>query len=83
MTITVERGGRVTGRHDPAAHPRRPRTSYALFLLPGALAFLAVVVVPFLMNTYVGFTDWMGATQRPLVSTVQRAGRLPVVVLSW
>jgi raffinose/stachyose/melibiose transport system permease protein len=60
MTITVERGGRVTGRHDPAAHPRRPRTSYALFLLPGALAFLAVVVVPFLMNTYVGFTDWQG-----------------------
>ncbi|PZG92829.1 sugar ABC transporter permease [Streptomyces sp. NTH33] len=37
-----------------------PRTSYALFLLPGALAFLAVVVVPFLMNTGVSLTDWQG-----------------------
>ncbi|MEU2338721.1 sugar ABC transporter permease [Streptomyces sp. NPDC013172] len=36
------------------------RDSYALFLLPGALAFLAVVVVPFLMNTGLGFTDWQG-----------------------
>ena len=36
------------------------RDSYALFLLPGALAFLAVVVVPFLMNTGTGFTDWQG-----------------------
>ncbi|MER6466354.1 sugar ABC transporter permease [Streptomyces sp. NPDC001228] len=40
--------------------PARPRDSYALFLLPGVLAFLAVVVVPFLMNTAVGFTDWQG-----------------------
>ncbi|GHI07305.1 ABC transporter permease [Streptomyces cellostaticus] len=39
---------------------RRPRDSYALFLLPGVLAFLAVIVVPFLMNTGVGFTDWQG-----------------------
>ncbi|MFK0155461.1 carbohydrate ABC transporter permease [Streptomyces sp. NPDC090493] len=36
------------------------RDSYAPFLLPGALAFLAVVVVPFLMNTGVSFTDWQG-----------------------
>ncbi|MEU1512151.1 sugar ABC transporter permease [Streptomyces sp. NPDC005811] len=34
--------------------------SYALFLLPGALAFLAVVIVPFLVNTGVSFTDWQG-----------------------
>lgn len=40
--------------------PVRPRDSYALFLLPGALAFLTVVVVPFLMNTGVSFTDWQG-----------------------
>ncbi|WP_055715564.1 carbohydrate ABC transporter permease [Streptomyces torulosus] len=38
----------------------RARDSHALFLLPGALAFLAVVVVPFLMNTGVSFTDWRG-----------------------
>nr|WP_208106067.1 sugar ABC transporter permease [Streptomyces sp. GC420] len=29
-------------------------------MLPGTLAFLAVIVVPFAMNTYVGFTDWQG-----------------------
>ncbi|MEU9972270.1 sugar ABC transporter permease [Streptomyces sp. NPDC051014] len=40
--------------------PARPRDSYALFLLPGVLVFLAVVVVPFLMNTAVSFTDWQG-----------------------
>ncbi|MGW0335697.1 carbohydrate ABC transporter permease [Streptomyces sp. NPDC003011] len=61
MTVTVERGGRVTGKQDPAGHPRRrPRDSYALFLLPGVLAFLVVIVVPFLMNTGVSFTDWQG-----------------------
>ncbi|MFI1437606.1 carbohydrate ABC transporter permease [Streptomyces fructofermentans] len=63
MTVTVERGGRaVRGKRDPH-RPRRPRRSrdpYALFLLPGALAFLAVVVVPFLMNTGVSFTEWQG-----------------------
>lgn len=36
------------------------RDSYALFLLPGALAFFAVIVVPFLMNTGISFTDWQG-----------------------
>ncbi|MFD8739052.1 carbohydrate ABC transporter permease [Streptomyces sp. NPDC059618] len=60
MTVTAERGGRVTGLKARAGHPSRPRTSYALFLLPGALAFTAVVVVPFLMNTGIGFTDWQG-----------------------
>ncbi|QYX79694.1 carbohydrate ABC transporter permease [Streptomyces akebiae] len=63
MTVTVERGSAAGGkRHSGgAAHrPRRPGDSYALFLLPGALAFLAVVVVPFLMNTGVSFTDWQG-----------------------
>ncbi|WP_416975115.1 carbohydrate ABC transporter permease [Streptomyces sp. 4F14] len=39
--------------------PRRP-SSYALFLVPGVLAFLAVVIVPFLMNTGVSFTSWQG-----------------------
>ncbi|MET9889267.1 sugar ABC transporter permease [Streptomyces sp. NPDC006465] len=61
MTVTVERGGRVVrGQHGDATRPRRPRTSYALFLLPGFVAFLVVVVVPFLMNTGVSFTDWQG-----------------------
>ncbi|MDH6629207.1 raffinose/stachyose/melibiose transport system permease protein [Streptomyces sp. LBL] len=65
MTVTVEHGGRAAGKRDrtgrPRRHPsRRPRDSYALFLLPGALAFLVVIVVPFLMNTGVSFTDWQG-----------------------
>jgi raffinose/stachyose/melibiose transport system permease protein len=36
------------------------RESYAVFLLPGLLAFTAVVAVPFAMNTAAGFTDWQG-----------------------
>ncbi|MYW64353.1 ABC transporter permease subunit [Streptomyces sp. SID8379] len=38
----------------------RRRDSYVLFLLPGALAFLAVVVAPFVMNTAWSFADWQG-----------------------
>ncbi|MFJ1974607.1 carbohydrate ABC transporter permease [Streptomyces sp. NPDC087903] len=60
MTVTVERGAGVVGKHRDASRPRRPRDSYALFLLPGVLAFLVVVIVPFLMNTGVSFTDWQG-----------------------
>ncbi len=61
MTVTVERGARAVGKQ-PHTGPRRPRprTSYALFLLPGVLTFLVVVVVPFLMNTGVSFTEWSG-----------------------
>jgi raffinose/stachyose/melibiose transport system permease protein len=61
MTVTVERDGRVVRRQRSRTdRPRRPHSSYALFLLPGVLAFLAVIVVPFLMNTGVSFTDWQG-----------------------
>ncbi|MCX4811442.1 sugar ABC transporter permease [Streptomyces sp. NBC_01239] len=61
MTVTAEKDGRVLDQRDTARHPaRRPRNSYALFLLPGALAALAVIVVPFLMNTAVSFTSWQG-----------------------
>ncbi|MFD7708233.1 carbohydrate ABC transporter permease [Streptomyces sp. NPDC059785] len=63
MTVTVEKRGRTTHRHPGASRPRRPRRtrdSYALYLLPGALAFTAVVVVPFLMNTGTSFTEWQG-----------------------
>jgi raffinose/stachyose/melibiose transport system permease protein len=64
MTALADQGtarGR-TGRGTPRLRARgRPaRGSYALFLLPGALAFLAVVIVPFAMNTGVSFTDWQG-----------------------
>ncbi|MFF6877526.1 carbohydrate ABC transporter permease [Streptomyces sp. NPDC012474] len=63
MTATVERGardGRVTEKHQHAKGPRRPRDSYTLFLLPGILAFFAIIIVPFLMNTGVSFTEWQG-----------------------
>jgi len=39
----------------------RPREyPYTLFLVPGALAFFAVIVVPFLMNTGISLTHWQG-----------------------
>ncbi|WP_327403624.1 sugar ABC transporter permease [Streptomyces sp. NBC_01288] len=64
MTVTVEKGARATrkNRHPGPRNPRspHPRNSYALFLLPGALAALAVIVIPFLMNTAVSFTSWQG-----------------------
>lgn len=55
-------GTRGAGWKSPHAR-RRGRTaqgSYALFLLPGALAFTAVIIVPFVMNTGISFTDWQG-----------------------
>ncbi|EGX57784.1 binding-protein-dependent transporters inner membrane component [Streptomyces zinciresistens K42] len=43
-----------------SARPLRLRNPYALYLIPGVLAFLAVVIVPFAMNVYVSFTRWQG-----------------------
>ncbi|MFG3143822.1 carbohydrate ABC transporter permease [Streptomyces sp. NPDC048243] len=61
MTATVERSVRVArGRRGGVSRPRRPGSSYALFLVPGFAGFLVVVVAPFLMNTGVSFTDWQG-----------------------
>ena len=61
MTHAAERGGQVPGGLRPAgATPRPPRSPYALYLIPGVIAFTAVIIVPFVMNTYVGFTDWQG-----------------------
>ncbi|MFF0226102.1 carbohydrate ABC transporter permease [Streptomyces sp. NPDC004629] len=60
MTVTVARGGRPAKARHRAGTPPRRRDSHALFLLPGVLAFLAVIVVPFLMNTGVSLTDWQG-----------------------
>jgi len=33
---------------------------YAPFLLPGVLLFLLLIVFPFLVNTYLSFTQWQG-----------------------
>ncbi|GAB2617245.1 sugar ABC transporter permease [Streptomyces capparidis] len=39
---------------------RRGEGTYAWFLLPSALGFLAIVIVPFAMNIGTSFTDWDG-----------------------
>jgi raffinose/stachyose/melibiose transport system permease protein len=39
---------------------RGPRTTYPLYLLPGAVAFLAVVALPFAMNVWYSLTRWQG-----------------------
>jgi raffinose/stachyose/melibiose transport system permease protein len=43
-----------------SARPIRLRNPYALYLIPGVVAFLAVIVVPFGMNVYFSFTRWQG-----------------------
>ncbi|MFE6283101.1 carbohydrate ABC transporter permease [Streptomyces sp. NPDC057877] len=60
MTVTVEKRGAASKTRRQVTGNRPRRDSYALFLLPGALAFLAVIVLPFAMNTGVSFTDWQG-----------------------
>lgn len=45
------------------ATPRSQRTSsagYYLYLIPGGLGFLVIVLLPFLMNIAVSFTRWRG-----------------------
>jgi raffinose/stachyose/melibiose transport system permease protein len=42
------------------ARTPHPRNTYVLYLIPGALAFLAVIVVPLAMNLYCSFTSWQG-----------------------
>ncbi|MFC6092252.1 sugar ABC transporter permease [Saccharothrix sp. BKS2] len=45
----------------PVVTAVRDRGSYLLFLLPGALLLLAVVLVPFGMNVGLSLTEWSGA----------------------
>jgi raffinose/stachyose/melibiose transport system permease protein len=47
---------RGKGRDDK----RSRRGGYGIFLLPGLLLALAVIVVPLAMNVYVSFTRWQG-----------------------
>ena len=54
-------GGPTPSRRRRAGNGRSAvEGSYALYLLPGALAFLVVIVVPFVMNTGISFTEWSG-----------------------
>ncbi|MDX3234442.1 sugar ABC transporter permease [Streptomyces sp. ME03-5709C] len=43
-----------------SARPLRLRNPYALYLIPGVIAFLAVVILPFAMNVYFSLTHWQG-----------------------
>lgn len=42
------------------ARARRGEGTYAWFLIPSALGFLAIVIVPFCMNIGISFTEWAG-----------------------
>ncbi|MDT0167254.1 sugar ABC transporter permease [Actinotalea sp. AC32] len=44
----------------PARARRHGRPVYWLYLVPGAVLFVAVIVVPFVMNVYYSFTRWPG-----------------------
>jgi len=66
VTTTVAGGGaRAILAPSPAAPPRSRRRSsrrrgYLVFMLPGIVASLAVIVVPLVMTVYTSFTRWSG-----------------------
>lgn len=41
---------------------RAPNKGYWLFLMPGAIALLLIIIVPFLVNVGVSFTNWNGVS---------------------
>lgn len=60
MTARTARTHSDSNSNTRARTRTRTRNPYALYLLPGVLAFLAVVVVPFAMNIWISFTHWQG-----------------------
>lgn len=46
------------------ARRHQPANTYPLYLIPGAVAFLAVIVYPFALNVYYSFTNWQGWARR-------------------
>ncbi len=55
----ARRTGPARGSRDGRARPS-PKKGYALFLIPGLLATILIIVVPFLVNVGVSFTKWQG-----------------------
>jgi raffinose/stachyose/melibiose transport system permease protein len=55
-----QRSHRAAHRSRIRRGQRREHLQYALFLIPSAVAFLAVIVVPFFMNLGWSFTEWSG-----------------------
>lgn len=60
MATTLKGPKDTIPRPGPTAQRQRRDVSYALFLIPSALAFLVVIVVPFAMNLGISFTEWQG-----------------------
>jgi raffinose/stachyose/melibiose transport system permease protein len=51
---------RAVGRGDGSRRRSRRERGYPLFLVPGAVLFLAVIAVPFGMNVWISFNRWQG-----------------------
>jgi raffinose/stachyose/melibiose transport system permease protein len=63
IMATTPAPGATTRRRLAVGDRTRPgsgRGVYWAYLIPGALLFLAVIVVPFCMNLYLSFTKWPG-----------------------
>lgn len=62
----MPRQGTTTKRDPKAIHgDRNGRAGYWVYLIPGALAFLVVIVIPFGMNIYYSLTKWKGGKKAP------------------
>jgi raffinose/stachyose/melibiose transport system permease protein len=59
-TEPAERTARPAGRARPGWADGRSRLSFWLYLVPGALFFLAIIGIPLVMNGYYSLTDWRG-----------------------
>jgi raffinose/stachyose/melibiose transport system permease protein len=63
VAVTEGRSGPAAATSVSVSGERRPSErdwGYALFLVPGLLAFLILIVVPILANTAISFTRWTG-----------------------
>lgn len=59
-TLEAPPGEPVTGRVRRSRGQGRGGVSYWAYLLPGAVLFTAVILVPFVMNVYFSLTKWAG-----------------------
>ena len=52
--------GPLAGGGKQRSGSQESRKAYYLYLVPGTIGFLAVVMVPFVMNVVISFTEWSG-----------------------
>src|SRR5215218_5857732 len=63
VAVTERRGGPAAATTVAVSEERRQSRmdwGYALFLVPGLLAFLILIVIPVLANFAISFTRWTG-----------------------